>query len=277
MPSPPDAPVRILLLGGTGEARALAAALAGDDDVTVISSLAGRVQRPALPVGELRVGGFGGVDGLVEYLRSERIDAVVDATHPFAGAISGNAVAATGGIALPLLVLRRPGWSAEPGDEWHRVPDITAAAAVAQRLAPPGSCIFLTTGRRDLSPFAADSEHTYLIRSVDPPVVDLPPRHVLLLDRGPYTLDGELALLREHDVRVLVSKDSGGEMTYPKLVATRQISIPVVLVDRPAPPPAGVPLTESVDAAARWCRRLVTPAGTTDWARHPAQSDRTLG
>ncbi|SOD74494.1 precorrin-6A/cobalt-precorrin-6A reductase [Jatrophihabitans sp. GAS493] len=258
MPSRPEQPLRVLLLGGTAEARTLAKALDGSDDVTVISSLAGRVQRPALPVGELRVGGFGGADGLADYLTSERIDALVDATHPFAGSITGNAVAAADVAGVPLLMLRRPGWREQPGDDWHRVTDITAAAELARQLAPADSWIFLTTGRRDLAPFTGDSDHSYLIRSVDPPVVELPPKHSLLLDRGPYTHQGELALLRRHDIRVLVSKDSGGEMTYPKLLAARELRIPVVLIDRPALPDGDQPVTDDVVAAAEWCRQQST-------------------
>jgi precorrin-6A/cobalt-precorrin-6A reductase len=240
--------VRLLLLGGTGEARALAAALA-ERPVEVISSLAGRVSNPALPVGAVRIGGFGGVPGLAEYLRGESIDAVVDATHPFAATISANAAAATSLAGVPSLVLRRDGWYARQGDHWTRVPDIVAAAAAAST-AGPGT-VFLTTGKRDLAVFAADVSHHYLVRVVDPPEAALPPSHTLLLSRGPYTLDGERALMREHDIALLVTKDSGGAMTAAKLDAARELELPVIMVDRP-PLPAGVEVAADVDTAVAW-------------------------
>jgi precorrin-6A/cobalt-precorrin-6A reductase len=238
--------VQLLILGGTGEARALAAAMHGRPGVTVTSSLAGRVSSPALPVGEVRIGGFGGVAGLVEHLRTASVDVLVDATHPFAATISRHAVAAAREASCPLLVLRRPGWTESDGDVWTRVPDIGAAAAVVE--ARTGGCVFLTTGRRDLAAFAADDRHHYLVRTVEPPDTDAPPHMTLLLDRGPYTVDGEAALMAEHDVRVLVTKDSGGAMTAAKLVAARERGIPVVVVDRPALP-SGVTVVETVDAA----------------------------
>jgi len=238
--------VRVLLLGGTGEARALAGVLhsAGID---VVSSLAGRVSNPALPVGEVRIGGFGGIDGLVSYLRESSIDAVVDATHPFAATITAHAAAACAVAGVPLLVLQRPAWPGDPG--WTRVADIRAAAS-AVRSAAPGT-VFLTTGKRDLSVFSDDADHHFLIRAVDPPDGALPPSHTVMLDRGPYTLDGEVALMREHDVTLLVTKDSGGSMTVAKLDAARVLGIRVLVVDRP-PLPAGVVVVETVpDAAAR--------------------------
>jgi precorrin-6A/cobalt-precorrin-6A reductase len=243
--------VRVLILGGTGEARSLAAALAGRPGLAVTSSLAGRVRDPALPVGEVRIGGFGGVSGLAEYLAG--VDVLVDATHPFAATISAHAAEAAAQTGRPLLALRRPGWTAEPGDRWQRVPDIAAAAATAAAL-PPG-CVFVTTGRRDLAAFAADAGHDYLVRTVDPPTGATPPRMTLLLDRGPYTVPGEAALLSAHRVIALITKDSGGEMTRAKLVAARERGIPVVLVERP-PLPAGVLSVETVAAATQWLDRL---------------------
>ena len=245
--------VRVLILGGTGEARALAAALDGQPGLEMVSSLAGRVTDPALPVGQVRIGGFGGVAGLVAYLSDDKIDAVVDATHPFAATITAHAAVAVPETGCPLLILRRPGWQESDGDRWTRVADIVAAGAlVAAR--PPGT-IFLTTGRRDLAAFAGDSSHDYVARTVDPPTGALPPRMTLLLDRGPYTVEGETALLRQHNVSVLVTKDSGGAMTMAKLAAARDLAVPVVMVDRP-PLPAGVRVVETVDAAVQW---LVSP------------------
>jgi precorrin-6A/cobalt-precorrin-6A reductase len=250
--------VRVLILGGTGEARALAAELAGRPGVAVMSSLAGRVSDPALPVGAVRIGGFGGVAGLVEYLAG--VDVLVDATHPFAATISAHAAQASAETGRPLLALRRPGWAPQPGDRWRRVPDIGAAAAAVAAAVPAG-CVFVTTGRRDLAAFAGDSGHDYLVRTVDPPSGPTPPRMTLLLDRGPYTVEGEAALMREHAVTVLVTKDSGGEMTRAKLVAARERGIPVVMVDRP-PLQVGVPAVATVAEAMQWLdRRRDSAAG----------------
>ena len=247
--------MRVLLLGGTSEARALAAMLEPDPAFHVVSSLAGRVTDPALPVGEYVIGGFGGVDGLVAFLRERAIDAVVDATHPFARTMSANAVSACQASAVALLALRRPGWDEVPGDRWHRVASVAAAAAVARDLTEPDACVFVTTGRQELVPFADDRERHYLIRSVDPPATALPPRHTLLLDRGPYDVAGELALLREHEVATLVTKDSGGPMTYPKIVAARDLGIPVVIVGRPVLPDTGEVPVETPQEALDWLRR----------------------
>ncbi len=241
--------MRVLILGGTGEARALAATLHALPGHEVISSLAGRVSNPALPVGAVRLGGFGGVPGLVDYLRAAGIDAVVDATHPFAATISAHAAEAARESACPLVALRRPGWTEGPGDRWSRVPDIASAAAAAAA-APPGD-VLLTTGRRDLAAFAADRGHHYLIRTVEPPAPPLPPRSTLLLARGPYSVDGEAALMAEHGIALLVTKDSGGPMTAAKLTAARERGIGVVMVDRPAPP-AGVQLVDTEAAAIAW-------------------------
>ena len=233
----------ILILGGTGEARRLAARLPGE----VISSLAGRVTDPRLPEGEVRIGGFGGVDGLVEWLRANGITAVVDATHPFAATMTAHAVEATARAGLPLLVLRRPGWTPEPGDDWRWVDSLEEAATDL-----PGERVFLTTGRQDIAVFAGCGQF-FLARSVEPPEPPMPQRIHVLLDRGPFTVDGEVALMREHVIDLLVTKDSGGEQTAAKLVAARRLGVPVVVVRRPPAPAA--PTVESVDAAVEWVRR----------------------
>ncbi|GAA4685770.1 cobalt-precorrin-6A reductase [Phytohabitans rumicis] len=238
--------MRLLILGGTGEARALALACAGWH---VVTSLAGRVRDPRLPAGQVRIGGFGGPEGLATWLAEQRIDAVVDATHPFASRISASARAATAQTGVPLLALHRPGWTAEPGDDWRRVPTVAQAAAALPGL---GKRVMLTTGRQSLAVFAP-LDLWFLIRTVDPPEPPLPARHLLLLDRGPYTVDGEAALMREQAIDVLVTKDSGGEMTAAKLVAARQLGLPVVMVDRPAPA-AVVPAVSTVDEAVAWLR-----------------------
>jgi precorrin-6x reductase len=238
--------MRVLLLGGTGEARALAAALHGRPGFAVTSSLAGRVAAPSLPCGEVRVGGFGGVDGLVAWLRAHRTDVVVDATHPFATQMTAHAVAATAALGIPLVELRRAGWTAGRGDRWHRVP----TPAVAARLLPElGERVFLAAGRGDLAAFAG-LDLWCLLRAVDPPTPPLPSRCHVVLERGPFTVDAERALLREHRIDVVVTRDSGGAMTAAKLVAARELGLPVVLLDRP--PAADVPVVETVAEAVGW-------------------------
>jgi precorrin-6A/cobalt-precorrin-6A reductase len=242
----PSPSVRILILGGTSEARELAAALvaAGTD---VLSSLAGRVRDPRLPDGPVRIGGFGGADGLAAFLRAEGITAVVDATHPFASGITANAAAAAAQARVPVLVLRRPAWDADPA--WAAVPDIHAAAASVESWG--GQAVFLTTGRRDLAAFAADGQHDFLVRTVDPPDGPLPARMTLIMDRGPYTVDAETALMREHGIGLLVTKNSGGPMTAAKLRAARDLGVGVVMVQRP-PLPAGTIAVATVGEAAGW-------------------------
>lgn len=238
----------MLVLGGTTEGRAAAAALAGRPGVRVVSSLAGAVRSPSLPDGEVRVGGFGGVDGLTAWLRDERVDAVLDATHPFAAGITANAAAACAATGTPLVVLRRPGWAAGPGDRWHRVGSVDAAAAALPGLLPgPDPRVLLTTGRGGLAAFAAVRAR-FWIRAVDPPGPPLPARHTLLLDRGPFTLDAERALLAQIRPHVLVTKDSGGAATAPKLTAAREAGVPVLVVDRP-PLPDGVTTVATLDDA----------------------------
>jgi precorrin-6A/cobalt-precorrin-6A reductase len=242
--------VRILVLGGTGEARAVAAALVADG-VDVVSSLAGRVRQPRLPDGAVRIGGFGGADGLAAFLRTQRIGAVLDATHPFATTITANAARAAGVVGLPRLVLHRPGWDIDPA--WQVVADMSAAARAVRSW--DGQAVFLTTGRRDLALFAEDDTHRFLVRTVDPPDGPLPPHLTQLLDRGPYTRDGELALLREHGIGLLVSKNSGGEMTAAKLQAAREAGVRVLMVQRP-PVPEGSQVVSSVEEALDWIAQL---------------------
>jgi precorrin-6A/cobalt-precorrin-6A reductase len=240
--------MRVLLLGGTAEARALAQSL--DPRVDIVSSLAGRVPDPALPVGPVRVGGFGGVDGLRRWLRDERIDAVVDATHPFAATMTAHAAEACAELRLPHLVLARPAWA--PGDSIVVESDIKAAETVVQQ---EYSRVFLTTGRSGVKAFA-DSDAWFLIRAVTAPEAALLPRHhQLLLSRGPYRFDDEFALLRKHRIDALVTKNSGGDMTRAKLDAAAAQGIPVVMVERP-PLPAGLTNVGTVEEAAAWVARL---------------------
>ncbi|MGZ4525209.1 MAG: cobalt-precorrin-6A reductase [Mycobacterium sp.] len=240
--------MRVLLLGGTAEGRALAKALYPRIDI--VSSLAGRVPDPALPVGPVRIGGFGGVEGLRRWLLDERIDAVIDATHPFAATMTAHAAEVCGELDIPHLVLARPAWN--PGSAIVVESDTTAAEAVAEQVF---SRVFLTTGRSGTKAFA-HSDAWFLIRAVtEPDRASLPRRHQLVLSRGPYRYDGELALLREHRIDALVTKNSGGDMTRAKLDAAAALGIPVVMVARP-PLPAGVTAVGSVGEAAEWVTRL---------------------
>lgn len=238
-------PLKVLILGGTTEGRALAAAVAGRPGLTPVSSLAGRTTDPLIPAGELRIGGFGGVDGLIAYLRAEHIGAIVDATHPFAAGMSTHAAAAAAATGTPLLMLQRPGWTAAPGDRWHRVPSMAAAAAALSGFGPR---VFLTTGRQEIGAFAALDDRWFLARSVEPPMPPMPRHLTVLLDRGPFSVAGERALLTGHRVDVLVTKDSGGAAA--KLAAARDLGVPVVMVDRPPMP--DVATVTTVAAALDW-------------------------
>lgn len=239
--------MRVLLLGGTGEARALAARL--HPDVDIVSSLAGRVPDPALPVGPVRIGGFGGTDGLRNWLDDNNISAVVDATHPFAATITDHAAAACRELGLAHLVLHRPPWDVDGALQVGS--DVAAADIVA---AKSYSRVFLTTGRSGVRPFN-DSDAWFLIRVVTPPEpATLPSDHLLLLSRGPYRYDDERALLAEHRIEALVTKNSGGAMTRPKLDAARSLGVDVVMIQRPALPP-GLATVSHVDDAVDWVGR----------------------
>jgi len=238
----------ILVLGGTAEARELAGALDAEG-VRVTSSLAGRVSRPRLPAGEVRIGGFGGPEALARWLTEHGVAAMIDATHPFAERISASAATACAQAGIPLLRLQRPGWSAGPGDDWHWVANLDAAAAAISSL---GERVLLTTGRQGLPAFAGVHDAWFLVRCVEQPDPPLPPRHELLLDRGPYTVDGELALVDQHRVELVVTKDSGGAHTEAKLEAARRRGLPVIVVRRPSRP--DVPTVSTVADALAWAR-----------------------
>ncbi|MFD8806183.1 cobalt-precorrin-6A reductase [Streptomyces sp. NPDC059597] len=245
-------PPHLLILGGTTEARELAAALATHPAVRVTTSLAGRVTRPGPLTGDTRTGGFGGPEGLSDWLRTHRVDALIDATHPFARRITTNALQAARQANIPALVLRRPGWHPTPDDDWHPVPSLTAAATVLPTL---GTRVLLTTGRLGLAAFAALENLHFLVRSVEPPAPPLPPHTELLLARGPFALPDELNLLRAHRTDVLVTKNSGGDATAPKLTAARQLGLPVVVVERPPLPEDAVTVPDA-GGALGWLRAL---------------------
>ncbi|CAM4229221.1 cobalt-precorrin-6A reductase [Palleronia rufa] len=223
----------ILILGGTTEASALAQALAAAG-IRGTVSLAGRVERPAPQALPLRVGGFGGAEGLAAWMRAGAVTHLVDATHPFAAAISRNAVAAARLADVPLVALTRPAWEAGPGDDWRRVPDMAGAVAA---LAGPPRRVMLAVGRMHLPAFAVQPQHAYLLRLVDPPREALPLREARVeVSRGPFTQAGDRALMQRHGIDLVVSKNAGGSGARAKLLAARALRLAVVMVDRPALP-----------------------------------------
>ncbi|WP_044558975.1 cobalt-precorrin-6A reductase [Azospirillum sp. B4] len=246
--------MRVLVLGGTTEARELAGLLAEDARFQATLSLAGRTRAPAPQPLPTRVGGFGGTGGLADYLRAEGVRAVVDATHPFADRISANAETACALAGVPLAVLTRQPWMPGPDDDWRLVPDMDAAAAA---LAGLPDTVFLTVGRQELDPFM-ELRRRFVVRAVDPPDT-LPAGAVLVLDRGPYTLDSEMALMRSHGVGVLVTKNSGGDATAAKLEAARALRLPVVMVDRPSA--GSAPRLYAASDAMAWLAAHATSAG----------------
>jgi precorrin-6A/cobalt-precorrin-6A reductase len=245
-------PTKLLILGGSGEAAALARALAGDARYDVVLSLAGRTEQPVkLPV-TVRRGGFGGAEGLARFLAEEHTDRIIDATHPFAVQMKAHAIAAAREAGVPLLAIRRAPWVAKPGDNWIMVGSLDEAAAA---LGPSPRRVFLTTGRDELGPFIAAPQHFYVIRSVEAPAqADLPPWTELITARGPFVLEAERALLQQHRIDVVVSKNSGGRATAAKLEAARALGLPVVMVRRPEMPEAPQSVA-SVEEAIAWLDR----------------------
>lgn len=221
----------ILLLGGTSQASALANRLAERGEHAVLS-YAGRVSNPKAQPIAVRIGGFGGVPGLVQYLHEQRVTHLVDATHPFAAQMSRHAIAAAQHAGVPLLALTRPAWRPGPGDRWQPVADIAAAVAA---LAGPAKRVLLAVGRQHCAEFAAQPQHHYILRLVDapasPPVL---PQHTVIVSRGPFEVIGDLALMRRHGVDIVVAKNAGGTGAEAKLHAARSLGLPVVMVQRPA-------------------------------------------
>lgn len=242
--------LRVLVLGGTLDASRLAQALA-QMGVDGIFSYAGRTHAPIAQPLPTRVGGFGGVAGLQAFVQAERITHVVDATHPFAAQMSSNAVQACAGASVPLLALERLAWQAQSGDVWQHVPDIAAAV---QALPAEPARVFLAIGRKHVAPFLACAQHWYLLRLVDPvvdSVLDLPAeRGHVVLDRGPFIVEGDRALLQAHRITHVVSKNSGGAGAQAKLIAARERGLPVILIDRPFIPAR--PTASTVEGVCRW-------------------------
>ena len=243
----------VLILGGTAEARELAARLAVRPDLRVISSLAGLVADPVPRAGEVRIGGFGGVDGLAGWLRAEHAAAVVDATHPFAQTISAHAALACARSQTPLLRLLRPPWTAGPGDDWHEADSLQAAAEL---LPSAWRRAFLTTGRQGLHVFAALDQMWFLIRCASPPAGPLPAARHVIVARDPGDAGAERAIMTRHRIDVLVTKNSGGALSAGKLAAARQIGVPVVMIRRP--PLADVPGCSSPGDAVGWLLRQIS-------------------
>lgn len=244
---------KILLLAGTGEARELAGRLAGDARFAVVASLAGVTSIPDTYPVETRIGGFGGADGLADYLKKHRISAVVDATHPFARSISTNAVAATAERKIPIVRLLRPAWQAEPGENWTRARDIEHAV----ELVPDGARVFLAIGRKEISRFANRHRIWCLMRMIEAPdeKTRLPPGE-LLLARPSRFADDEKALMERHHITHLVAKNSGGPAGYAKIQAARALALPVVMIRRPLLP--AIPEVETVEAVIAWLDDIFT-------------------
>ncbi len=259
---PSSATQRVLILGGTGEGIELTRRLTGRKDLAFIYSLAGRVTRPRSPEGTVRVGGFGGVEGLTSYLLMENITAVIDATHPFSVSISRNVETVCARLRLPLIVLTRPAWLKREGDLWHEVATFEEAASAVD--ARRGR-VFLSIGRQEVSSFSACNDTWFLIRAIEEPTGTLPRCNQILLQRGPFDLKEELQLLRDYSIDCIVSKNSGGSGTYTKIEAARLLEIPVVMVKRPAK--HTVAFVETVDEVVSKLSELSARTAQNGYAR----------
>jgi precorrin-6A/cobalt-precorrin-6A reductase len=243
-------PKRLLILGGTQEARELLAQATNIAGVETIASLAGRTRQPILPAQNTRIGGFGGVAGLTNYLREQSIDGLIDASHPFAGQISWNAAISASAVNIPWIRLVRPAWEKTAGDRWIEVDSYEKASKVLPGIAKR---VFLSIGRQELAVFASLQEIWFLLRMIDPPQPHaLIPHGQLILERGSFGLAAERSLLRQYQIEAIVSKNSGGTATYSKIIAARELGCPVVMVQRP-PGPEGEQVTD-VEGAVGWLR-----------------------
>ncbi|MFM2063001.1 MAG: hypothetical protein RLZZ507_2671 [Cyanobacteriota bacterium] len=250
--------LRVLILGGTGDAAELTARISKITGVEAIASLAGRTREPVAPVGNVRIGGFGGVTGLVEYLKHQKIDVLIDATHPFANHISWNAAAAATETGIPRLLVNRSPWEKQAGDIWIEVKNNTEAATALENQALENQLfkhqtkrVFLTIGRQEISAFSHLQEMWFLMRMIDPPNADVViPPGLMLFDRGPFSLEDEREILTDYHIDTIVSKNSGGNATYPKIIAAREMGIKVVMVKRPPIPPGEQ--VADVESAVKW-------------------------
>jgi precorrin-6A/cobalt-precorrin-6A reductase len=246
---------RILILGGTTEARRLAERLAGRHDLAVTLSLAGRTVNPVAQPVPVRIGGFGGAEGLAAHLAAERIDALIDVTHPYAAIIAANAARAGLSTGVPLLALRRPPWVAVAGDRWIEAAD---ASAAVRALGDAPRRVFLALGRNDIAPFVQAPQHHYLVRSVDP--VEPPlrvPQASYVTGRGPFGQADDRALLVAHGIEIVVCKNSGGDATYGKIAAARMLGLKVIMLRRPVLP--AVPAVETIEDALAWIDHALVP------------------
>jgi precorrin-6A/cobalt-precorrin-6A reductase len=255
MTSSPVKPLRVLILGGTADANRLVVEIAKDSRIDAVLSYAGRTENPTAPPIAWRVGGFGGVDGLVDYLRAENIARVIDATHPFAAQMSANAITACAVANVPLLALERAPWQRASGDRWIEVDDIVAAA---EALSATPRRVFLGIGRQYLDVFAAHPQHHYLVRLVDPPRAPLPlPETDVIVARGPFDLAGDRAMLMDHRIDIVVARNAGGDAAYAKIEAARALGLSVVMIRRPF-----IPAREKVEGVAdvlRWLGHDLAP------------------
>jgi precorrin-6A/cobalt-precorrin-6A reductase len=245
---------KVLILGGTTEARQLAERLAQRSGLDVTLSLAGRTASPVAHAVPIRVGGFGGAEGLADHLAEERVDALIDATHPYASIISENAATAARKAGVPFVALRRPPWSAVAGDRWIEVSDAYAAVgAIGQECRN----VFVAVGRNELAPFTSAPQHRYLIRSVDPVDPPLPLPHVTYITaRGPFSEADDRALMTQHEIKVVISKNSGGGAAYGKIAAARALGIEVIMLRRPPAP--DIPSVSTVEDALAWLDHALT-------------------
>jgi precorrin-6A/cobalt-precorrin-6A reductase len=249
---------RILILGGTGDAARVIEQVAALPNVTPIASLAGRTPAPNVPSsGTIRRGGFGGIDGLINFLQTEAIDLIIDATHPFAAQISHNAAQAAIVCNIPRILLNRPGWAIEPGDRWIEVPDHAAAATLLPTIS---NRVFLTIGRQELAAYTGIPDLWCLMRMITPPDPPIPQGEILL-DQGPFSLEAEINLLQTHNIGAIVSKNSGGNATYAKIIAARTLGLPVIMIPRPQLPDG--PIVHSIPAAIAWVKQTTRRLGET--------------
>jgi precorrin-6A/cobalt-precorrin-6A reductase len=245
--------MRVLILGGTVDASQLAIQASAIEGIEVIVSLAGRTRQPAKINVETRIGGFGGASGLVNYLQDNAIALLIDATHPYAAQISLNAVEAAKISGIPHLMLVRPEWQRIKGDRWMEVDDLQAAMNLLPGLAKR---VFLTIGRQELSVFADLEDIWFLMRMIDSPTSNTPiPKGKLLLKREHFTLTQERELLKQYQIQALISKNSGGKATYAKIIAARELKLPVVMVKRPTIPESD--LVTDVKGALKWLENFI--------------------